>query len=39
VNLAQSEYNAATIDVSTPAEAAAAAGGAPVLCTLNFSIT
>jgi len=38
VNMAQSDYNAATIDTSTPAEAAAAAGGSPVLCTLNFQI-
>lgn len=39
VNLAQAEYNTATIDTSTPAEAAAASGGAPVLCTLDFSVT
>ena len=39
VNLTQGEYNAATIDVSTPAEAAAAAGGAPVLCALDFQVT
>lgn len=38
VNMTQAEYNAATIDTSTPAEAAAAAGGNPVLCTLNFQI-
>ena len=38
VNLTQGEYNAATIDVSTPPEAATAAGGAPVLSTLNFAI-
>jgi hypothetical protein len=39
VNLSQADYNAATIDTSTPPEAAAAAGGTPVLCTLNFQIT
>jgi hypothetical protein len=38
VNLTQTEYNAATIDTSTAAEAAAAAGGSPVLCVLNFQI-
>ena len=38
VNLPQSDYNATTIDTSTPAEASAAAGGAPVLCLLDFRI-
>jgi hypothetical protein len=38
VNLTQGEYNAETIDVSTPAEAAAA-GGTPVLCALDFQVT
>ena len=38
VNLSQTDYNAATIDTSTAAEAAAAAGGVPVLCPLNFSV-
>lgn len=39
VNMTQSDYNAATIDTSTAPEAAAAAGGNPVLCVLNFQIT
>ncbi len=39
VNLTQGDYNAATIDTSTAAEAAAAAGGNPVVCVLNFQIT
>lgn len=38
VNLAQSEYNGAVIDTSTPAEAASA-GGSPVVCTLDFQVT
>jgi hypothetical protein len=37
VNLTQSEYNDATIDTSTPAEAASA-GGAPFLCALDFQV-
>jgi hypothetical protein len=39
VNLSQSDYNAATIDTSTPAEAASAAGATQVPCALDFSIT
>jgi len=38
VNMTQADYNTATIDTSTPPEAAAAAGGSPVLCALNFQI-
>ena len=38
VNLTQADYNASVIDTSTPAEAAAAAGGAPVICTLDFQV-
>jgi hypothetical protein len=38
VNLSQTDYNAATIDTSTATEASAAAGGAPILCALDFSI-
>src|SRR5262249_51130235 len=38
VNMAQPDYDSTTIDTSTPAEAASAAGGAPVLCTLDFAI-
>jgi hypothetical protein len=38
VNMSQSAYNAATNDTSTPAEAAAA-GGSPVLCALDFRVT
>lgn len=38
VNLSQPDYNAATIDTSTPPEASAAAGGVPVLCALNFTV-
>jgi hypothetical protein len=38
VNMGQGEYNSTTIDTSTPAEASAATGGAPVLCTLDFQI-
>ncbi|HEX3138882.1 MAG TPA: hypothetical protein VHQ87_02435, partial [Rhizobacter sp.] len=38
VNMTQPDYNAATIDTSTAAEAAAA-GGTPVVCALNFQVT
>ena len=38
VNLPQADYNAVTIDTSTPPEAAAAVGGSPVLCTLDFQV-
>lgn len=37
VNLTQPEYNAATIDTSTPAEAGAA-GGTPFACALDFQV-
>jgi hypothetical protein len=38
VNMTQTDYTATTIDTSTPPEAAAGAGGSPVLCALNFQI-
>ena len=37
VNLTQGEYDAATVDTSTPAEAGAA-GGVPVVCGLDFQV-
>ena len=37
VNLTQPEYNAATIDTSTPAEASSA-GGIPFVCALDFQV-
>jgi len=37
VNLIQTEYNATTIDTSTPAEAGAA-GGTPFACALDFQV-
>jgi len=38
VNMAQADYNSTTIDTSTAPEAAAAAGGTPTPCALDFRV-